>query len=213
MRGSFSGGSGSAFGTADWIPGQKQPISDDTIDRACTLIYRIDPMGRVAYVNPVWDEFARNNHGESVLAERILGTSLMAAITDKTVRELYVRIIERARAGVPMRFRYRCDAPDKCRTFEMNVGLREGGEVEFVSTLLHEETRPAITWLESGVSRDERMLRVCSWCQKVALPDDNWVPVEEAVEILHLLEADRLPRITHGICDPCKVGMRASVGL
>jgi hypothetical protein len=183
------------------------------IDPSHTLIYRIDAAGKLTHVNAEWSEFALHNEGESVLPDRVLGTGLLAAIADETVRELYIRMIKRARAGVPVQFRYRCDAPDKRRTFEMNIRLLEGGEVEFASKLVHEEARPTIPLLETGGLRDERLLRVCSWCQKVALPDDTWVPVEESVEILHLLEAERLPGITHGICDPCMARMKASVGL
>ena len=48
------------------------------------------------------------------------------------------------------------------------------------------------------------MLRGCSWCQKLALPDLTWAPVEAAVETLHLLVAATFPRLTHTICEPCK---------
>jgi PAS domain-containing protein len=182
------------------------------VDHPLTLIYRIDAEGRINYVNPAWSEFARNNHGESVLPEHILGHPLLDSISDGTVRELYVGMIKRARIGQPVRFRYRCDAPDKRRVFEMDIRLIDGREVEFTSTLIREEVRPTVAVLEGGRVRDERMLRVCSWCQQVAMPDGRWVPVEEAVETLHLLESETVPCITHGICVQCVALMKTAMG-
>ena len=181
-------------------------------DHPLTLIYRIDAGGRINFVNAAWSEFARNNHGESVLPEHVLGHPLLDSISDGTVRELYVGMIKRARVGRPIRFRFRCDAPDRRRVFEMDIHLIDGREVEFHSTLIHEEVRPAVAVLESGRIRDERMLRVCSWCQQVAMPDGSWVPVEEAVATLHLLEGETVPRITHGICLQCLDVMKTAMG-
>jgi hypothetical protein len=167
------------------------------------LAYRIDAANRISHVNAAWSDFARSNHGEALLPEHVIGHNLLDSIADPTVRELYVRMIRRARAGQPVRFHYRCDAPDRRRTFEMEIRRQADGGVEFVSTLQHEEPRPSVAVLEVGRPRDDRLLRICSWCQKVALPDQTWVPVESAVEILHLLEAETFPRLTHGMCESC----------
>ena len=168
------------------------------------LIYRIDDQDRISYVNLAWSDFARANQGEAVMPKHVLGSSLLECVTDPTVQQLYSEMIKRARAGQPVRFKYRCDAPDRRRTFEMDIRRLDNGEVEFISALRHEESRPAVTLLQTGVRRDERLLKVCSWCQKIALPDDTWVTVEVAVEKLRLLEAETFPSLTHGICGPCR---------
>jgi hypothetical protein len=177
------------------------------------LIYRIDAAGRITYVNSTWTDFALKNHGEAVLPERILGCRLLDSVGGSTVRTLYKAMIKRAHAGQPVTFSYRCDAPDKRRLFAMNIRARPDGELEFASTLLWEESRVPVAFLERAQARDERMLVVCSWCEKVALPEGNWVPVEEAVTTLRLLETERMPAITHGICPACQAAMRASSGL
>jgi hypothetical protein len=182
-------------------------------DSSLVLTYRIDAGDRISYVNPAWTEFARANQGEAVLPEKVLGSSLLDATDDLTVRALYRTMIQHVRAGQPVRFHYRCDAPDRRRTFEMEIVPLADGEVEFVSTLLHEEPRPPVALLQKEARRDERLLRVCSWCQRVALPDNSWVPVEAAVEALHLLEAETFPRLTHGICDPCCGKLRQESGI
>lgn len=178
-------------------------MSTSPANESLVLIYRIDAGNRITYVNPAWSEFARQNQGESVMPERVLGGNLLDAVTDATVRELYLQMIRRVRAGTPVKFRYRCDAPDRRRTFEMDIRLLASGGVEFASTLCHEESRPVVTLLQLGQRRDKRLLRVCSWCQQVALPDRTWVSVEQAVKVLYLLEAEIFPRLTHGLCESC----------
>jgi hypothetical protein len=173
------------------------------------LVYRIDARNRITWVNDAWSEFARDNHGESVLPAQVIGHDLLAAIVDPAVRGIYLAIIARVRAGAVVEFTYRCDAPDKRRVFHMKVHrLADGGE-EFTSTLIHEEARPSVAVLEPDGVRSKSLIRVCSWCQKVAMPDGQWLPVEPAMAELHLMEAGNLPALTHGICPPCHAGMMA----
>jgi hypothetical protein len=80
--------------------------------------------------------------------------------------------------------------------------LPDGG-VEFSSLLRQEESRRPLGLLEPEMARDGRMIRICGWCHSVALPDGRWMPLEEAVEQLQLLEAETMPQMTHGICDSC----------
>lgn len=172
------------------------------------LVYRIDAANRLTWVNPAWVDFARANDGGELVPEKVLGHDLLAALADPTIRSLYQTMIQRARAGSLVRFEYRCDAPDRRRTFVMEIRSRPGDEVEFRSTLVHEELRPAVGLLLVGQPRDrERFVRVCSWCQRIALPDRRWVEVEQAVATLELFKSDRLPCLTHGICESCLEGV------
>ena len=56
-----------------------------------------------------------------------------------------------------------------------------------------------------------RVKRLPRW-EQVALPGDIWVPVEEAVATLKLLEAEAFPRLTHGICEHCRIAWEAKAG-
>jgi hypothetical protein len=193
-----------------------EPVSQSSVVSTAEshpLIYRIDAANRIVWVNDAWSEFARANHGESVMPAQILGHDLLASFADGTVRELYATMIRHVRSGKTVSFDYRCDAPDRRRTFNMEIRPGSDGEVEFVSTLLHETPRAPVILLKPGVPRDkERFIRLCSWCQSVAMPDGRWLPVEEAVGALHLLEAAVLPRITHGMCEACHERMEAALG-
>jgi len=178
-----------------------------------SLIYRIDAANRITWVNDAWTAFALANGADALLPGQILGQDIMATFSDPTVRQLYATMIRHVRAGRSTAFDYRCDAPDKRRAFTMEIRLRPDGEVEFASTLQHEEPRPAVALLQPGRPRDdERFIRMCSWCQNVALPSGAWVPVEAAVQDLNIMEAERLPRITHTLCGPCHARVMATLG-
>ncbi len=191
------------------------PVSQSSVvssPESRPLVYRIDAANRIVWVNEAWSEFARANHGESVMPAQILGHDLLTSFADGTVRQLYANMIQHVRTGRTVRFDYRCDAPDKRRTFTMEIRPRPDGEVEFLSSLRHETPRAPVVLLKPGMPRDkERFIRLCGWCQCVAMPDGRWLPVEEAVVELHLLEVAVLPRITHGMCPACHERMEATL--
>lgn len=175
--------------------------------------YRIDASNRLIWFNPDWERFASENEGEAVMPDRILGRNLFDAIADRRVLGIYAEIINRVRQGTVVEFDYRCDAPAWRRRFSMTVAPLEDGMVEFTSTLCQQEKRSSVALLEPAKARDDRMLKVCSWCQNVEIPPGSWLPVEVAVARLRLLEAETFPRISHGMCEPCYATTLSELGL
>lgn len=178
---------------------------------ALTLNYRIDAEDRVIEVNQAWCDFAEDNDGEAVMPDKVIGRPLWDFVSGQGIAELYWQMVRRARAGHPVAFAYRCDAPEWRRLFHMTVQAHADNTVEFRSELEREERRPMVRLLDCKQPRDERWTRVCSWCQNVAVTDESWVPVEEAVARLNLLADDTLPKLTHGICPKCQAGMMAKL--
>jgi PAS domain-containing protein len=168
------------------------------------IVYLIDAEDRIVRVNPAWDEFARANDSPALLGRHMLGRALWDFIADRTIREIYRRLLLRVRDGRPMRYRYRCDSPRHRRVFEMQLKAMPDGGVEFTSTLETEEARPAvISLLDANAPRSTELVRMCSWCHGVRWAGESWVPLEAAVERLHLREVHAMPSLTHGICEPC----------
>lgn len=172
------------------------------------IVYRLTPADELAAVNDAWDRFAHANHGAHLSAEPIVGRSLWEFVSDPTVRQIYRDLLDRVRQGRVVRYTFRCDSPDLRRLFEMHVHLDEAGAVEFRSRTIAEEAREAQRLLDADVARTEERLEMCSWCKKVRV-DGDWHEVEEAVARAQLFEAEALPQVTHGICQPCFHGMRA----
>lgn len=84
----------------------------------------------------------------------------------------------------------------------MRITGEKTGLVEFASTLESEEPRDPVTAFDVQQPRNERFLRMCSWCKRVKVGVE-WMEVEEAVVVLGLMTAPAVPSITHGICEDC----------
>jgi hypothetical protein len=75
--------------------------------------------------------------------------------------------------------------------------------VEFESRIVRQELREHVRLMNPSVERGKRFVSICGWCKKIALPNGQWVEVEEAVRVLNLFDEPQLPTLTHGICGEC----------
>jgi len=173
--------------------------------------YWIDAQDRVIRVNDEWAKFAAENDGGPVgPASGILGQSLWSFIADTSLCNLYRELVLLARKGHPVGFSFRCDAPCFRRVFQMRLNGEKEGVVEFASTLESEEARKAVSLLDCRQPRNERYIRMCSWCQRVEV-HGQWLPIDTAVVALGLMTAPTIPAITHGICEECYGKMMAQI--
>lgn len=174
-----------------------------------TFTHRVDAHGRLSHVNDAWLAFAAEN-GWPVTAADVLGRPLMDFIGDPELRYLYGLLMARLRAGRgPIRFRYRCDAPD-CRRF-MQMAMHydpQAREIEFQSQVLRIERRPVQALLDTARTVDDTTLAVCSCCKRVSM-EGGWTEIEHALIHLHLLDGERLPQTRHCVCPACNSELSA----
>lgn len=168
-------------------------------------IYRIDAGDIITAVNPDWDAFARENEGAHLTGEHVVGRDLWAFIGDFETAQIYRAVLARLRGGAvvpPLPFR--CDSPALRRFMELHLrAVTDDGGVELEARLLRSEPREAVALLDPAAPRDDELLRMCSWCKRVAVTESQWCEVEEAAQRLRLFERDRLPELTHAMCDRC----------
>jgi hypothetical protein len=79
-----------------------------------------------------------------------------------------------------------------------------GEAVEFRSQIVHEEPwAQPVRLLDPAAPRTGGpLLRMCSWCKRVA-SEERWLEVEAYADEMGLFDSVALPEITHGICDDC----------
>ncbi|HVZ66274.1 MAG TPA: PAS domain-containing protein [Lacunisphaera sp.] len=165
--------------------------------------YRIDASDRIVSVSPSWSEFAEANLGQDSLPEQVIGRKLWSFVGDETTRELYRRMIARARSGHAVQFRYRCDAPAERRVFAMRISAVSGDVVEFHSQMVSSEARSPVDWLNRAAVRSRDFVVMCGWCARVSLSAGHWVEIEQAIEQHRAFQGAVAPRITHSICPEC----------
>lgn len=172
---------------------------EPTGGQASQLVYRIDAADRI-------ERMGRSCPGENDggVATEFVGRSLWDVIGDLTTETLYRQMVRAARQGRTVRFRYRCDTPEARRLFRMVIAGAGAGAVDFTTSLIREEPRPPVALLDPARGpRSADLVRICSWCERAALPDGSWVPIEEAVVAMGVLEKAVIPRLTHGVCPSC----------
>jgi hypothetical protein len=169
-----------------------------------SFTYHIDQDDRIFFINQEWLDFADENQSANLSEETIIGTSLWNHIVNSETVHIYETLIQKVRNGhSAIKIPYRCDSPNRRRFMEMNIAPLEKQGVAFVNVILREELRPVVQLLNPQFPRNEQMLRMCGWCKKVNFKD-NWLETDEAVTTMKIFDDPELPKITHGICPPCK---------
>lgn len=176
------------------------------------LVYHIDAADRIIFVNDAWIAFAQKHQAPQLSPDHVLGRSIWDYISDEATRQLYRVIVSRVRSQGSTEFRVRCDAPDRRVLHLMRIISRPNGAVQFASYTLHEEARPAISLLDIQQKRSNRLVQICSWCKRIALPAGSWVAAERAAAQLHFFDSEGVPQLTHGMCPDCYADMSRLVG-
>jgi len=177
------------------------------------IIYQLDRDGRILSVNEAWDDFAQENGGEAVLADRVLGRPLGQYISDPVTRALYEHLVDRARrSGQDVRFRLRCDSPGRRRLLEVRIAPAPDDGVEFRTRVVDSSERDVPVLLDPAAPRGGDFIGMCSWCQRLDV-GGRWMEVEDVVRELRLFERPAVPQLSHGICPDCHARMRDNYSL
>ena len=172
--------------------------------------YRVDADNAIRFVSPEWLEFAVENEAPQLVRPGVLGKLLWPFIAGLETQHLYDVMLKKVRAaGAVICFSYRCDAPHLRRYMEMVVGPWDAGGVEFNSRVERETPREPVPLLATTAARSDQMIRMCSWCKRIATP--VWLEVEEATRQLRLFEQNCMPQITHTMCEECDRRVRAAM--
>jgi len=168
-----------------------------------TFVHGIDAEDRIAHVNDAWLTFARENAYENA-GGGVLGQPLWSFIADVATQALYEVVLEKVRNdAIAISLPYRCDSPSLRRFMRLDMVPRFDYGVDFCSRVIRLESRPEPLLL-TAEDRSDEFIRMCSWCKRVATPNNTWVEVETAIELLGLFDEPRLPGITHGVCPECQ---------
>jgi len=174
--------------------------------RSDTFVYSINENDIITNYSKNFPSFARNNDWQLEMEpEAILGRSIFDFISGAETQHLYQILFEHCRKGKhigPIPFR--CDSPRERRFLELHLRLLPNSHIDIITVLLKTEHRPPVRILQANTPRTEEFIRICSMCKKIFV-DDEWVEIEEALIRMKLFEQERLPYLTHGLCNSCYV--------
>jgi len=168
------------------------------------FIYIIDARHHIDFVNDAWIDFAAENGASGLRRADVLNQSIWKFISDRDTQHIYSIIFKKLHSSrTRIKLPFRCDSPDCRRFMRMEISALDNNRIEFKTWIVKEEKRPSIRLLNPTEMRSAQLLRMCSWCKKVYMTDEDWKEVEEVVELLKLFDTSPLPQFTHTICPPC----------
>ena len=168
------------------------------------ISYGIDSQNSVYYTSSSWDQSAIDGKTPQVIEEKILGEPLFNYISDLSTRHIYQLLVDKVRkSSQPISFPFRCDTLHKIRHMNMIIEPEKDGKVIFRSQVIRSENIDYQPLLDPDQKRGQEFITMCSWCKKIEVESGKWLELEEALDVLKLGEYEKLPKITHGICQPC----------
>jgi hypothetical protein len=176
-----------------------------TLNDDGNVVYGLNAELRLAYFNPAWHRFARENGGEALVEERYQpGTPVLDAIAGPLrdfYAEAYTRVLE---TGEVWQHDYECSSPEVYRVFHQTVyPLRHRQGLVVVNSLavsspMALERRTATDPGQYSYHDARGLITQCSHCRRVqradGVPHWDWVPTW----------VSDMPRETsHGLCPLC----------
>lgn len=184
-----------------------QRLQTAELERHAGTIYALNPEFRLAYFNPYWLRFVRENQAaDYLLSPGCLGLEIMAVIPEVLqpfYRSIYQAVtLETKQATQPFQFEYECSSPQVFRKFLMTLYPMEGGLLVVNSLVVEEPYAATGRPIEKPDFKiylaANGMIYQCSHCRRFQHQADparwDWVPEWVA----------KMPAgISHTICNTC----------
>ncbi|BDV01536.1 hypothetical protein TDMWS_16210 [Thermodesulfomicrobium sp. WS] len=161
------------------------------------VIYWLDAQDRIVQVNDVWDQFARANGGDGMLAAAVQGQPLWRFVSGDPTRMWLDAIVNVVRiTRKPQERPYRCDCPQYKRFMRMRVIPEPSGLLVRVEHhILALEPREPVQF-EFGRGQGMAMPR-CSVCCRVQ-QHGQWVDPDPGTPGQY--------RVFYTVCPQCREG-------
>jgi hypothetical protein len=146
---------------------------------------------------------ALNGSGDDV-PSRLEGRGLRNIISNLEVRAIVEHVLDYVRtrstgAVLP----YRLDLDGERHFCEMTIAHRGSGEVELRSRCHRTEQRDGSPRSWRDRDRRQGFVLMCCVCDRCETGNGQWQPLPEAMATLRLLEREKMPRLSHGLCSSC----------
>lgn len=171
--------------------------------------YSIDKNDCLVDLNDNWDLFAVENGSDNLNKSAVYGIPIWNFISGDETKYVHQVLLKRVKSkGSIKNLAFRCDSPECKRFMAMDISCKEDGLITFRCKLIKTEARNLPSF-SSNSGNNKHFIRMCSWCNKIDIGQEEWVEIEDAVNRLELLEKDQLPAFTHTMCNVCMARLEA----
>lgn len=152
------------------------------------IVILVDVDGIIRYINRVETGYLR---------DQVIGTSMLRVLTDDARGTAAAALSAVLSTGGTQEFEVETTSPDGS-----SVWYRARMEPHHKDGVLVGAVIVATNVTELKVSQNtiaslRRLLRICSWCERIHTPDNSWVTLE------HYIATDQGTMLTHGMCPDC----------
>lgn len=175
------------------------------------ITYIVDLEGRVIfYGSRAWEKFAEENNAHDLTkTENVIGKSLFDFIDGEEMKQtyqLYHRLLLSKKLD-KINFFCSCDSPETVRDIFLSVCplVIKSKMVGFVyySLTIREELRPPIGLLVQTKADDLPLIKMCSFCKRIAHKDLDGSLIWITAETYYNLGGQERVSLSHGICPDC----------
>jgi hypothetical protein len=176
---------------------------DENLSDLPAIRYVIDKQDRIRSVNQAFLDFGRDNDWQPEPSS-LINRSLFDFVVGQEVCVLMDALFRRVRETTKtVSIPFRCDSSNFRRYMTMRISTFSHGELTFDNILLDQQPRAAVDLSAIAPSSKDNCVSMCSWCNRIALDDGQWVEAEVAIDKKTLF-ADTPPSvISHGLCSDC----------
>jgi hypothetical protein len=168
-------------------------------------VHTVDTGNRIVAVNHAWLEFMSSQLSIDVTRDAAIGRPLWDFIHGGPVRQIWEILFERVRAvGAPVFVPMRADMPSVRRVLDVELHPMPERAVRQVFECVWSEQRPAVALLDPHFPRNEEMLPLCHWCNRIQVRLGAWEEIEDAQLTLRLEASAALPALKPAVCGSCK---------
>ena len=167
------------------------------------VVYWLDASDVIHAVNASWDDFARENDGDAILEDRVLGKPIWHFISGDPTRMWLDTLVGYARiSGKSVTRGYRCDSPDTKRFMEMAIEPEGEKQVRLTHRILREEAMDPPVSYDTVPEQVSPLCFRCSICNRVEV-DGQWQEGDAAVRAGRLAPSP-VPRVAYRVCGDCR---------
>lgn len=171
---------------------------------ASVVEYRLDRHDRIVSVNEGWTRFARENGGDILCPEAVIGRPVRDFICGDITRMFVDTLIQSIRlSGRERRIPYRCDTPECKRFMEMAWFPESGAGLVSRHKLLRTErlVRPIDFQVRRGAPN--LLVKRCSMCNRLSRSGGQ--PLEpDVAELSGWIDACRTNFVVYHVCRDCQ---------
>ncbi|MEM9318784.1 MAG: hypothetical protein AAGA70_07225 [Pseudomonadota bacterium] len=149
------------------------------------MFYTVDAQDTFTEFGAAWDEHAQADGRAELSGASMIGKSLWDIFSADGTKEFYQNAITQVRrTGAPFATSTACSTANELRRCNMTFRLAEAEAVRCEMSEVLRVRKPYHPFLETAPSQAQTLFPLCTFCERVEVEPNTWVPLLAAENVL-----------------------------